>query len=102
MFILTIDYSIGFWLSKISKEHIFQARHGNYCITNLLLVYLSFPGSQESYTVKEEHSKKIHLYFHLYFQRVDALLLKQMPKKQTGFVLLLKQNKSDLVFHHQN
>ena len=31
-----------------------------------------------------------------------ALLLKQMPKKQTGFVLLLKQNKSDLVFHHQN
>ena len=32
----------------------------------------------------------------------DALLLKQMPKKQTGFVLLLKQNKSDLVFHHQN
>ena len=33
---------------------------------------------------------------------IDALLLKQMPKKQTGFVLLLKQNKSDLVFHHQN
>ena len=32
----------------------------------------------------------------------DALLLKQIPKKQTGFVLLLKQNKSDLVFHHQN
>ena len=32
----------------------------------------------------------------------DPLLLKQMPKKQTGFVLLLKQNKSDLVFHHQN
>ena len=32
----------------------------------------------------------------------DALLLRQMPKKQTGFVLLLKQNKSDLVFHHQN
>ena len=32
----------------------------------------------------------------------DALLLKQMPQKQTGFVLLLKQNKSDLVFHHQN
>ena len=31
-----------------------------------------------------------------------ALLLKQMLKKQTGFVLLLKQNKSDLVFHHQN
>ena len=32
----------------------------------------------------------------------DALLLKQMLKKQTGFVLLLKQNKSNLVFHHQN
>ena len=32
----------------------------------------------------------------------DALLLKQMPEKQTGFALLLKQNKSDLVFHHQN
>ena len=31
----------------------------------------------------------------------EALLLKQMPKKQTGFVLLQKQNKSDLVFHHQ-
>ena len=30
------------------------------------------------------------------------LLLKQMHKKQTGFVLLLKQNKSDLVFHHEN
>ena len=28
-----------------------------------------------------------------------ALLLKQMAKKQTGFFLLLKQNKSDLVFH---
>ena len=32
----------------------------------------------------------------------DALLLKQMPKKQTGFALLLKQNKSDLVFHDEN
>ena len=32
----------------------------------------------------------------------DALLQKQKPKKQTGFVLLLKQNKSDLVYHHQN
>ena len=32
----------------------------------------------------------------------DALLLKQMPKKQTGFVLLLKQNKSDLVFYYRN
>ena len=32
----------------------------------------------------------------------DALLLKQMLKKQTGFVLLLKQNKSDLVILHQN
>ena len=31
-----------------------------------------------------------------------ALLLKQMAKKQTGFVLLIKQNKSDLVFHHWN
>ena len=31
-----------------------------------------------------------------------ALLLKQMPKKQTGFLLLLKQNKPGLVFHHQN
>ena len=31
----------------------------------------------------------------------DALLLRQMPKKQTEFVLLLKQNKSDLVFHDQ-
>ena len=36
------------------------------------------------------------------YRSSDALLLKQMPKKQTGFVLLLKQNKSDLVFHHQN
>ena len=35
-------------------------------------------------------------------KRSDALLLKQTPKTQTGFVLLLKQNKSDLVFHHQN
>ena len=32
----------------------------------------------------------------------DALLLKQMVKKQTGFVLLLKQNKSDLVILHRN
>ena len=32
----------------------------------------------------------------------DALLLKQMLKKQTGFVLLLKQNKLDLVILHQN
>ena len=32
----------------------------------------------------------------------DALLLKLMPEKQIGFVLLLKQNKLDLVFHHQN
>ena len=32
----------------------------------------------------------------------DALLLKQMPKKQTGFVLLLKQNISDLVILHRN
>ena len=32
----------------------------------------------------------------------DALLLKQMPQEQTVFVLLLKQNKTDLVFHHQN
>ena len=32
----------------------------------------------------------------------DALLLKEMPKKQTGFVLLLQQNKSDLVIHHEN
>ena len=30
----------------------------------------------------------------------DALLLKQMRKNQTGFVLLLKQNKSDLVVLH--
>ena len=26
----------------------------------------------------------------------DALLLKQMPKKQTGIVLLLKQNKGEI------
>ena len=32
----------------------------------------------------------------------DALLIKQMPKKQTGFVLVLKQNKLDLVFHLEN
>ena len=32
----------------------------------------------------------------------DALFLKQMPKKQTGYVLLLKQNKSDLVILIQN
>ena len=32
----------------------------------------------------------------------DALILKQMPKNQTGFVLVLKQNKADLVLHHQN
>ena len=32
----------------------------------------------------------------------DALLLKQMLKKQTRFVLLLKQNKSDLVILHRN
>ena len=29
----------------------------------------------------------------------DALLLKQMSKKQTGFVLVLNQNKSDLFFY---
>ncbi len=28
----------------------------------------------------------------------DALLLKQMPKKQTRFVLVIKQNKPDLFF----
>ena len=32
----------------------------------------------------------------------DALLLKQMPKKQTGFVLVLNQNKSDLFFMIEN
>ena len=32
----------------------------------------------------------------------DALLIKQMPIKQTGFVLSLKQNISNLVFDHQN
>ena len=34
--------------------------------------------------------------------RSNALLLKQMLKKQTVFVLLLKQNKSDSEFHPQN
>ena len=28
----------------------------------------------------------------------EALLLKQMPKKQTAFVLVIKQNKADLFF----
>jgi hypothetical protein len=28
----------------------------------------------------------------------DALLLKQMPKKQTGFVLVINQNKPHLFF----
>ena len=32
----------------------------------------------------------------------DALLLKQMPKKQTGFVLVIKQNKPDLFFLIEN
>ena len=54
------------------------------------------------------HIKNVGLLtlFHLYqaacVRPRDALLLKQMPKKQTGFVLLQKQNKSDLVSHHQN
>ena len=32
----------------------------------------------------------------------EALLLKQMPKKQTGFVLVIKQNKPDLFFLIKN
>ena len=32
----------------------------------------------------------------------DAVLLKRILKNKTGFVLLLKQNKPDLVFHHQS
>jgi hypothetical protein len=32
----------------------------------------------------------------------DALLLKQMPKKQTGFVSVKNQNKPDLVFLIEN
>ena len=32
----------------------------------------------------------------------DALLLKQMSKKQTGFVLLLKRNKSSRGYNHFN
>ena len=38
----------------------------------------------------------------LWRKRSDALLLKQTPITQTRFVLVLKQTKSDLVFHHQN
>ena len=32
----------------------------------------------------------------------DALLLKQMPQKQAGFVLLLKQNKSVWGVQYEN
>ena len=35
------------------------------------------------------------------FQLSGAFLLKQMPKKQTEFVLFPKQNKSGFVFHYQ-
>ena len=38
---------------------------------------------------------------YIFIHTSDALLLKQMLKKQTNF-LLLKQNKSNLVLNHQN
>ena len=42
----------------------------------------------------------MHVFTHII--DIDALLIKQMLKKQTGFVLLPEQNKSDLVILHQN
>jgi hypothetical protein len=35
-------------------------------------------------------------------QASDALLLKQMPKKHTGFCFVINQNKPDLVFDDEN
>ena len=48
------------------------------------------------------YSFKTHIYiltYPIYLPTGDALLVKQMLKKQTGFVLLLKQNKLDFVFY---
>ena len=65
-------------------------------------VYLSYPNVE--YWVSTSYYAKIEENPILSWRGGgrDALLLKQIPYKQTGFVLLLKQNKSDLVFYDEN
>ena len=77
---------------------------GYSCFVTKYNLYLINHIDRHSYVLvsqdKKEYTKKIIVEPIKWFS--DALILKEMLKKQTGFVLVLKQNKSDLVFHPQN